>query len=153
MVGDAEDARDIAQETFLRAWTNLRSFEGTAAFGTWLHSIAINQVRSEMRRRSAAKRGSPGSLDAMGGEDDSPFEPASGAPGAPEALSTREDVARLRRAIAHLDPEQRETLVLREFQGMSYEEIAEVTGVPTGTVRSRLFRARNELRERLEEDA
>lgn len=152
MVGDAEDARDLAQETFLRAWSSLRGFEGASSFGTWLHSIAINQVRSEMRKRSARKRGAPASLDAMRGEaDEGSFDPPSSAPEPSEVLSTREDVVRLRRAIDDLDPEQREALVLREFQGLSYEEIAEATGVPVGTVRSRLFRARSELRERMEE--
>jgi RNA polymerase sigma-70 factor (ECF subfamily) len=153
MIGDPEDARDLAQETFLRAWTNLRSFEGTSSFGTWLHAIAINQVRSEMRKRSAAKRGAPLSLDALGAGpgDETSFDPADPAPTPAGTATAREDVVRLRRAIAELDPEQREALVLREFQGLSYEEIATALGIPVGTVRSRLFRARDALRARLEE--
>ena len=150
MTGDAEDARDLAQETFLRAWSNLRSFAGGAAFGTWLYSIALNQVRSEMRKRSAQKRGAPLSLDAPVGEGDRGIDPADPAPGARRRLETAEHAALVRDAIARLDPEFREVLVLREFQDLSYEEIAASVGVPVGTVRSRLFRAREELRVRLE---
>jgi RNA polymerase sigma-70 factor (ECF subfamily) len=152
MVRDTELARDLAQETFLKAYTKLSSFRGGAAVGTWLYSIALNQVRSEMRKRSAQKYGSPVSLDAMrGGEaDDGPrFEPADHAAGAPEKAATQEDCALLLDELARLDEEHREVLVLREFQDLPYDEIASVLDVPVGTVRSRLHRARGELRERL----
>ncbi len=150
MVGDAELARDLAQETFLRAYTGLRSFEGGSSFGTWLYSIALNQVRSEMRKRSALKRHDPLSLDALrGGEDGRSVDPPDPAEAAPDRLATREHCDLLRAEIARLDDDHREVLVLREFQGLSYEEVAEIAGVPVGTVRSRLHRARNELRERL----
>lgn len=155
MTGDAHLARDLAQETFLRAWSSLSSFEGGAAFGTWLHSIAINQVRTEMRRRSAQKRGAPVSIEALGGgEADGgeagTFEPEGPAADPARPMEERERAALLQRAVAELDPEFREVLVLREFRDLQYEEIAEITGVPVGTVRSRLFRARSELRRRLE---
>ena len=152
MTGDEGDARDLAQETFVRAWSNLRSFEGGAAFGTWLHSIALNQVRSEMRKRSAQKRGAPMSLDAgHAGDDDGDgsIDPADAAPSAEDRVATKEHVRLLRRAVRALDDDSREVIVLREFQDLSYEEIAEVVGVPVGTVRSRLFRAREELRARM----
>jgi RNA polymerase sigma-70 factor (ECF subfamily) len=150
MVGDAEDARDLAQETFVRAWSSLRSFQGGSSFGTWLYSIALNQVRSEMRKRSALKRGAPVSLDATRGDDEGGIDPADSAPGSEERAETAEDVTLLRQEVARLDAEHREVLVLREFQDLSYEEIAEIVGVPVGTVRSRLFRAREDLRRRLE---
>lgn len=151
MTGDADLARDLAQDTFLKAWSNLRSFQGGAALGTWLHSIALNQVRSEMRKRAAQKRGAPRSLDAgRGGDDEGAIDPADAAPGAEDRAASREHVALLRRAVAELDPDSREVIVLREFQDQSYEEIAAAVGVPVGTVRSRLFRAREELRRRLE---
>lgn len=150
MTGDAEDARDVAQETFLRAWASLRTFEGDAAFGTWLYSIALNQVRTEMRRRAAQKRGSPVSLDAPAGDSDHGPDPASPAAAPEDVACAREDVALLRRAVAALDEDSREVIVLREYQGLSYEEIAAAVGIPVGTVRSRLFRAREELRRRLE---
>jgi len=150
MTGNSEDAKDLAQETFVRAWSNLRSFQGGAALGTWLYSIALNQVRSEMRKRSAQKRGAPVSLDAPRGDDGTGIDPADKRPGAEDALATKEHVRLLRQAVAALDPEFREVVVLREFQDLSYEEIARATGVPVGTVRSRLFRAREELRRKLE---
>lgn len=152
MTGDADDARDLAQETFLRAWSSLRSFEGGASFGTWLYSIALNQVRSEMRKRSALKRGAPVSLDAApgGGDDDRGIDPPAPGRSPEQAMSSKDDVRLLRAAVASLDDDSREVIVLREFQDLSYEEIAEVAGVPVGTVRSRLFRAREELRRRLQ---
>ncbi len=154
MTGDAHLARDLAQETFLRAWSSLSSFEGGSAFGTWLHAIALNQVRTEMRRRSAQKRGTPLSFEVLGatdgGGDASSFEPPAPPADPGRGIDEAERAESLRRAIAELDPEFREVLVLREFRDLPYEEIAEITGAPVGTVRSRLFRARTELRRRLE---
>jgi len=152
MVRDRELAHDLAQETFLRAYAKLSSFRGGAAVGTWLYTIALNQVRSEMRKRSAQKYGSPLSLDALrGGDgDDGPrYEAASDAPTAEERAATREHCELLLEELARLDDEHREVLVLREFEDLPYDEIASVLDVPVGTVRSRLHRARGELRERL----
>src|SRR6185503_18432600 len=120
-------------------------------FGTWLYAIALNQVRGEMRKRSALKRHDPMSLDAL--REDADVDPKDPGMTAPERLSTQEQCARLRAELERLDPEHREVVVLREFQDLSYEEIAEIVGVPVGTVRSRLFRARAELRERMQEGA
>ena len=153
MTGDAESARDLAQETFVRAWSSLRSFQGGAAFGTWLHAIAINQVRSDVRRRKAQKRGAPVSLDAARSGTDgdgSGIDPADLAPG-PEASAAGTEHARiLRRAVASLEPDYREVIVLREFQDLSYEEIAEALNMPLGTVKARIHRARALLKDRLE---
>ncbi len=151
MVRHEETARDLAQETFVRAYVKLNSFEGGAAFGTWLYAIAVNQVRGEMRKRSAAKRGDAASLDAL--RESADVDPADPSGDASERASTKEQCARLTVELARLDPDHREVVVLREFQDLSYEEIAEIVGVPVGTVRSRLFRARAELRERLSEEA
>ena len=153
MVRDPELARDLAQETFLRAYDKLSSFRGGAAVGTWLYSIALNQVRSEMRKRSAQKYGSPVSLEALSGggaRDDGPrFEPADHAAGAAERVATKEDCALLVEEVSRLDPEHRAVIVLREFQDLPYDEISVVLEIPVGTVRSRLHRARGELRDRL----
>ena len=152
MVRDTELARDLAQETFLRAYSKLSSFRGGSAVGTWLYSIALNQVRSEMRKRSAQKYGSPVSLEALrgGGDDDGPrYEPADAADTAAERAATKEDCALLLAELQNLDEEHREVLVLREFQDLPYDEIAGILDVPVGTVRSRLHRARGDLRERL----
>ncbi len=150
MVRDDETARDLAQETFVRAYVKLSSFEGGSAFGTWLYAIAVNKVRGEMRKRAALKRSDPASLDAL--RESADVEPADAAPGAAERVATAEQCARLRAELDRLDPEHREVVVLREFEDLSYEEIAEIVGVPVGTVRSRLFRARAELRERMADE-
>lgn len=151
MVRDRETAADLAQETFLKAYSKLDSFQGGAAFGTWLYSIAVNQVRSEMRRRSAAKNRPPLSLDALRpGDEGRDFDPAAEEPDAVEQLARREHGSLLLRAIDQLAEEFREVIVLREFQGLSYEDIAASLDIAVGTVRSRLHRARSELRERLQ---
>jgi RNA polymerase sigma-70 factor (ECF subfamily) len=150
MVRDAEESRDLAQETFVRAYSKLDSFEGGSAFGTWLCAIAVNQVRGEMRKRAALKRAEPASLDAL--REAADVDPADPAEGAAERASTAEQCVLLRRAIDQLDPEHREVVLLREFEDLSYEEIAEIVGVPVGTVRSRLSRARAELRARLSDE-
>lgn len=154
MVRDRETAADLAQETFLKAWSKLASFQGGSAFGTWLYSIALNQVRSEMRRRAALKNRPPLSLDAIGHSaggdgDGGSYDPADDRPGAVDGLSTREECGFLLEAVAALDDDFREVIVLREFEDLSYEEIAVSVGVPVGTVRSRLHRARSDLRDRL----
>jgi RNA polymerase sigma-70 factor (ECF subfamily) len=147
MVRDAETARDLAQETFVKAYVKLESFEGGSAFGTWLYAIAVNQVRGEMRKRSAQKRHDPASLDAL--REAADVDPPDPSEGAAERASMNEECVRLRAELERLDPDHREVVVLREFQDLAYEEIAEIVGVPVGTVRSRLSRARAELRARL----
>ena len=155
MVGDAEAANDLSQETLLRAYRALGRFRRGSAFFTWLYAIARNQVLSEFRRRRSTKGQAmlplgTGSRDegdprAAGG----PPEPADRGPGPEAEAAARDDVARLRVALDALDPEFREAVVLRDLEGLSYEEIAESTGTPVGTVRSRIHRGRSALREAL----
>jgi len=150
MIGDPEAANDLAQETFLKAFAALASFRKGAAFSTWLYAIALNQVRSEFRRRKSVKGQAMLSLDAGGGPgDDSgdrPMEPAGATPDPGDETSRKEEAALLHRALARLDEEYREAVVLRDIEGLSYEEIAAATGVPAGTVRSRIHRGRAALR-------
>jgi RNA polymerase sigma-70 factor (ECF subfamily) len=151
MVGNHEAANDLAQETFLRAYAALRTFRRGAAFSTWLYAIAINQVRTEFRRRKSVKGRAMLSLDARADgpgddPDDRPGDPPGGAPGPAEEAERREDAARVHAALARLDDEYREAVVLRDLEGLSYEEIAEATGVPPGTVRSRIHRGRAALK-------
>src|SRR5262249_34394199 len=128
----------------------LDSFEGGSAFGTWLHAIALNQVRGEMRKRSALKRHDPASLDAL--RESADVDPQDSAAGAAERVSTKEQCARLLAEVERPEAEHREAVVVRELGELSYGEMAEIVGVPVGTVRSRLFRARAELRERLADE-
>lgn len=155
MVGDSEVANDLAQETLLRAYQALGQFRRGSAFYTWLYAIARNQVLSEFRRRRSAKGQAMLPLqtgtrdDADGGARSAAAEPASTGPGPDEEAARRDDAVRVRAALEALEEEFREAVVLRDLEGLSYEEIAEATGTPVGTVRSRIHRGRAALRERL----
>lgn len=159
MLGDPEAADDLAQEALVKAYTALGTFRKGSAFYTWLYAIALNLARSEFRRRKSLKGRPAASLDAAAagdpddGRSNGPAEPTARGPGPVEAASGREDAERVHRALAALDEEFREAVVLRDLEGLSYEEIAEATGVPAGTVRSRIHRGRALLRERLVPEA
>ena len=141
--GDAEEARDVTQEAFVQAFVKLDSFRGNSAFYTWLYRIAFNTAISRRRRRKPTF-----SLDEA--RDAAGFEPAD--PDArPEANLEREEQAiQVRAALATLSEEHRSVLVLREIDGCDYETIGEMLEVPVGTVRSRLHRARMQLKEEME---
>jgi RNA polymerase sigma-70 factor (ECF subfamily) len=144
-LGSAEDAQDIAQEAFVNAFEKLSSFKGQAAFYSWLFRIALNaavSARRKTRRMSV-------SVDSR--RDENGLEPTDENPSnEPSYAMDVSDRQRLvQRALAELSEEFRTALVLKEIEGMSYEEIAEVMEVPLGTVRSRIHRARLELRAKL----
>jgi RNA polymerase sigma-70 factor (ECF subfamily) len=153
MVGDRADAEDIAQEVFLKAYRGLSGFRGGSRFSTWLYAIAshhcLNHLASrDVRARRAARVGNPAGAD---GETSTPAvdRVADDAPG-PDAALERRDLRRMiQSALASLTEEHRIVLILRDIHGMSYDEIAENLGVELGTVRSRLHRARMELKTRL----
>ena len=146
MLNSADEARDVCQEAFIQAWTRLSKFRGDAKFYSWLFRIAMNAAITRKRR----ERRAPTSLDA--------YESASGqeatdprsdvAPSAP--LESRENQLLVQKALAELAEEFREVLVLKEIEGLKYDEIADVLSLPIGTVRSRIHRGRMELRNRLE---
>ncbi len=137
------DTEDVTQEAFLKAYRKLGNFDGRSSFYTWLYRIAANTAmdwrKKERHRRHAPLPEGPEGEDAV---------PAAGA--GPELATTRRELARrIDEAIAALPARHHEILVLREIEGLSYEEIAERLGTSRGTVESRLFRARERLRERL----
>ncbi len=148
LLGHAEDAQDVVQETFLSAYQSLDGFKGESQFYTWLYRIAVNNAISYKRRRR------PGlSLERMSQEDgmNDPADPSElSRPGF--ALERQEEEQTLMRALGQLSPDHRTVLVLKDLQGQKYEEMAEVLDVPVGTIRSRLHRARLELRELLARD-
>jgi RNA polymerase sigma-70 factor (ECF subfamily) len=139
MTGNRTDALDATQDAFVAAFRRARSFRGDAAFGTWLYRIAINATQDVLRKRSR-------NIVAETDEED--------APGAPRATQRVEDavVARvdIARALAELPEEYREAVVMHDLGGVPYEEIAQLTGVPMGTVKSRISRGRRRLAELLE---
>ena len=139
LTGNAEDARDAAQETMLKAWRSLASFREEAAFSTWLYRIAVNVCRDALRRQSVRQAESLEALREGG------FDPPDPAPGTESRVLSAESVRELRQAMSRLPEEQRVPLVLFGVEGQSYEEIASLTGVPVGTVKSRVSRARTKL--------
>jgi len=150
ILGNAEDSRDLAQEVFLRAWSKLNTFREGARFSTWLYTIALNLTRSELRKRKTRRNIRPISLDALGGRGDGPAPlPPDPGEGPEESLGRRELYDLALRRIDELEPEAREVVVLRDMQDLAYDQIAEVLSVPIGTVRSRLYRARESLRTHL----
>jgi len=148
LVGDPESALDAAQETFVKAWRALTRFQGASLFSTWLTRIAINQCRNELRRRRTVKHTRPLSLDVeVPGSDVSRKDTLEASdPDAYEMARGREVGEACRAALDRLEPDAREILLLREVEGMSYEDMAAVLDVAVGTIRSRLHRARSELR-------
>lgn len=149
MVGREDEAADIAQEAFVKGWRALGSFEGRAQFGTWIYRIAINACISD--RRGLKRRKATSLNSAMRGSDDEEggLDVADGAPEPAEQLVDRENVRLVQEAIGEMEPEFRTMIVMRDMEGRPYEEIAEVLEVPVGTVRSRLHRARQALKDKL----
>ncbi len=144
LVDNPEDAADVVQDAFLNAYQSLHTFKGDAEFFTWLYRIAFNTAISLKRKKRSAISLDAGGPD--GGIDpDDPSEYIK--PGA--ALERSEDERQLQEAMNRLSHEHREVLILKDIEGMKYEEIAEILGVPIGTIRSRLHRARLELRDLL----
>jgi RNA polymerase sigma-70 factor, ECF subfamily len=150
IVGHRETAREMAQEAFLRAFERLRTFRQGSRFSTWLFAIAINQCRSELRRRKTKKHRPPLSLDAGRSDDGGGgWEPPSAEPDPSAGVLASETGRRVEAELAELPKKYRIPVVLRDVEGMSYEEIAVVIDAPVGTVRSRIHRGRQVLRERL----
>ena len=150
---DAEEARDLTQETFLRAFQSIERFRGDADLKTWLYRIAINQARNRWRWWRRRRRDSTVSLDAQDGTSDqtlgSRLQDASSLSPEQETLARERETA-LRTALRSLGRPYREAVILRDVEGMSYEEIAATLEISVGTVKSRISRGRLELRKKLE---
>jgi RNA polymerase sigma-70 factor, ECF subfamily len=150
---NAEEARDLTQETFLRAFQNIGHFRGEADLRTWIYRIAINQARNRWRWWRRRRRDATVSLDAPDGPFGQPLNATlqadqSNDPERQTLAHEREKVLRL--ALKMLGRAYRETVILRDIEGFSYEEIATTLGISVGTVKSRLSRGREELRQKLE---
>jgi RNA polymerase sigma-70 factor, ECF subfamily len=141
-VGNADDAYDICQETFIRAFLKLESFRKDSAFCTWLYRIAYNTTVSRQRQHRPMA-----SVEQL--RETSRFEPPDQGGTPADALARKERCTQVQEAIKQLEEEYRTVLVLREIDGYGYETIASILDVPVGTVRSRLHRARLQLRDRL----
>ena len=145
LVGNHDEARDLSQEAFLKAYRALGTFKQEARFSSWLYQIAINATRDRLRRR---RRRTDLSLDDVEEKGESSLRD-----GAPSALDLIEssDLSRVvAAAMAALPEEQREVVILKEYQGLTFPEIAETLDVPLSTVKTRLYRGLGQLRIRLE---
>lgn len=148
---DWQDRADLAQEVWIRVYRNINRLKDPVKFRGWLSRIATNLFYDELRKRKRVRP--PISLDAPRTVEDGEmdWDIAADRPGPDEDLSTREFYDQLREAIADLPEVFRTTIVLREIDGMAYEEIAEITGVSLGTVKSRIARARQRLQVQLQD--
>jgi len=148
LLGGRQDADDIAQDVFVQAYRGLGGFRGQSRFTTWLYRIMLNTVRTHWRRQRSRKAYA---LSPPNPDDEAPHsDPPAGGDSPVEATMRGERVQAVQQAIAALDEDLREVVVLRDIRGLSYAELAETIGVPTGTVKSRLHRGRLALKEILE---
>ena len=152
MIGNRAEAEDIAQEVFITVFKTIDGFRGEAKFSTWLLRVAANQCKNRIKylaRRATDPEGLDGADGA--GPEVPQMAPLSGQISRPDALMEAAELDGLmQQAIAGLDEEQRLLVVLRDVEEMSYEELVEVTGLPEGTIKSRLHRARMAIKEWLD---
>jgi len=147
-LGREEEARDVVQETFLRAFRGLKNFRGQAKFSSWIYRIALNLCRDWMRReRRAPIAPTPEGVDLV--ELAAEQEPAESI----EDLVARHDMSRVvARAMAKLPDEQRMAIILKEYHGMTFQEIADLQSVPLSTVKTRLYQGLSVLRRVLQQE-
>jgi RNA polymerase sigma-70 factor (ECF subfamily) len=147
LLGDRDEALDLSQEVFLRVFRTIHRFRGQSTLRTWIYRIAVNQAQNRHRFWRRRHRADQVSLDAHVAAHG---DVLSGRDAGPDRVFAQKELAgRLQRALDHLPFDQRTVIVLREIDGLKYEEIAFSLGVAVGTVKSRLTRARQALRQEL----
>lgn len=146
LTGNADDAADMTQDAFVRAYRSIGRYDGRAAFTTWLYRVTVNVCLDELKRRGRR----PVAITSLLDEDDPTPEPDDPAPDLHQELEARERRRVLLQAIYALPPKHRSVLVLYELEGLSYDQMAGALGTNVGTVKSRLNRARLALRRQLE---
>lgn len=150
MVRDVDLVADIAQETFIRAYRAMGQFRGESAFYTWLYRIAVNTAKKTLVERGRDPVIPESAFAQTSDDETSRVENELSDVETPDAILASKEIARtVNAAIESLSDDLRQAIVLREIEGLSYEEIAEVMNCPIGTVRSRIFRAREAIAERL----
>lgn len=146
IAGSREDAADLVQDAFVQAYVKLDAFRGDSKFYTWLYRVAMNLALSHLRKQKS--RGGP-MVSVEQTRDTIGEEPVDQHPSVQEEVLSAEQTEQVHAAIGELGEEHRQILVLRELEACSYEQISEILAMPIGTVRSRLFRARLQLKEKL----
>lgn len=145
MFNNEEDAKDISQEVFIKFYKNLDKFDGTSKVSTWLYRITVNTCIDEMRKRKGKETSSIDEVISMDeGDLKKQYQNDSKTP--EEKLISKEDIDDLKKAIDSLSQNHKTLIVLRDIQGLSYSEISEITDCSLGTVKSRLARARVQLK-------
>jgi len=148
VIGDPAEAEDLAQEVFVTVFKAIDTFRGDSRLATWIHRIAQNHARNRLKFHGRHKRRGDAPLEETTEESMAVPETGSRLPRPDHEVEAHQAEAHIQLAITQLDPEQRTLIVLRDLENMTYEEIQEQTGLPSGTVKSRLHRARVALQER-----
>jgi RNA polymerase sigma-70 factor (ECF subfamily) len=153
IMGSYDEACEIVQEAFIAAYKNIKGFKGKAKFATWLYAICINLSRSRLKQLRARRYREPYSVDnpIQTANGRIPGDPPSNEPSALDRLEERDVQQKVQGCINALDAEFREVLILRDIQGFSYDEISDMLKIPEGTVKSRIFRAREGMRDCLKQ--
>lgn len=150
MVRDVDLVEDIAQETFIRAYRALAQFRGDAQFYTWLYRIAVNTAKKALMDMKRDPTVSENSFKSADDDETSVLENELTSPDTPDAVLASKEIAEMVNAAMEALPEElRQAITLREIEGLSYEEISEAMNCPIGTVRSRIFRARESISQRI----
>jgi RNA polymerase sigma-70 factor (ECF subfamily) len=152
LVGNADDAADVAQEVFLSCFRHFRKYRGDSKLSTWLYRITVNTTKNLWSRQQRRGQNRTQPLETDDPDDPAPIDMiADSAPDPRRLAEGVEIVDVLESKLQEIEPDFREVIVLRFIEGLSYEEIAEVTHEPLGTIKSRIFRARRALREVMED--
>src|SRR5262249_30621481 len=147
MLGDSAEASDVVQEIFLKVFRNIHGFRGDASLRTWIFRIALSEILNRLRWWKRRYRSSTVSLDDAGNGNG--IRVRDSKPSPLQALESKEEEHAIQQALAQLSTDHRSILILRDIEGFSYNEIAEIAGISIGTVKSRLARARSEIKRSL----
>ena len=151
LLGDYEEANDSAQETFIKVYRGLKKFRFESGFSTWLYRIAVNTCKNKLKSSAYRRKSKMVPLDnpvlANRSQPSREIQDESTSPAM--ELEKKERMRVIQEAIDALSPEQKQVVTLRDIEGFSYEEVAEITGFNLGTVKSRIARARQDLRKKL----
>ncbi len=149
IIGNYEEACEVVQDAFISAYKNITGFKGKAKFATWLYTICINLSRNRLKQLRTRRYREPYSVDnpMQAADGQIKGDPPASEPSALDRLEARDVQQQVQGCINTLDAEFKEVLILRDIQGFSYDEIGDMLKVPEGTVKSRLFRAREAMRD------
>lgn len=149
MMGDYDEACEIVQDAFVSAYRGIKNFKGRSKFSTWLYTIVMNLAKNRLKQLKTQRNHEKYSIDdpLLTNEGEIHVDPASGDPSPLERLEKKDIQHKVQGCIDSLEHEFREVIVLRDIQGFSYDEISNVLEVPEGTVKSRLFRARDAVKD------